>query len=748
MQLSALFLVLFPFAGGLEEARAPSVGDHVLVVCADDGTMFALSPVTGEVVWQYAHDPVVLFQLPDDLPRMGVTSLQHESRVMTAAYSAPGVVVPAYDGSLWALRETAPPERLAKSVPDLAMGSGFSLSGDLLVGEKHVTLTFLDAVSGETKAAAGHAGGSATLVIERSDFLLSTLGGNAPMNLSVGTFDVHISLPAEAARGASGMAPSSPPIVPLVSSDHSSIVAHDPRTSATVWSFTPPLQSTIVSAFGLGLVNGRRWFSFNALRGVNGQESSEVAAASGAPSVALSHGALPSRSKNERAVVDVEVGGAGAAFAAAAKFHARLSSAEGTTTAATTTTSAADGGVNNWTPSAAALSESGGGDLQTLTPTPLKERVKLKGKRYSRVSSEGITLSWRLVAMTVVGVVTLFAWVARRTDAVRGPFRRAIRPCVRDKTEAFDSPQISPMSSPLHQLHALLNQEEEDARPRTSLTLTDVEAHELLRKEDERVPLPPQLVRLDAMDPPSNDSRSSPPSMDIVNFSATAIARLTSAPSSSDRTPAAPPALPSAPVGVFFRRTLSAPTTLSMGNSAAERPLFALPLPRHRGKSPSEEDSDSEDERSPTSMSYMLSPGLSSMQPLAVMAPSIESLDASDDDTRTPISSGGEGGASTHNASAMVVVPGSPAVLPATQSRYEQEFVEIEEIGRGAFGAVFKVRNTLDSREYAIKRINVPGMSVGVDDAAAKRRKWEARLIRLLREVKALAELEHPHIVR
>ncbi|XP_026551182.1 interferon-induced, double-stranded RNA-activated protein kinase [Pseudonaja textilis] len=62
--------------------------------------------------------------------------------------------------------------------------------------------------------------------------------------------------------------------------------------------------------------------------------------------------------------------------------------------------------------------------------------------------------------------------------------------------------------------------------------------------------------------------------------------------------------------------------------------------------------------------------------------------------------------------------------------RFLQDFVDIEEIGSGGFGNVFKAKNTIDRRLCAIKRI----LSNKTEDET--------------REVKALAILDHPHIVR
>lgn len=68
---------------------------------------------------------------------------------------------------------------------------------------------------------------------------------------------------------------------------------------------------------------------------------------------------------------------------------------------------------------------------------------------------------------------------------------------------------------------------------------------------------------------------------------------------------------------------------------------------------------------------------------------------------------------------------------PPVPSRYVADFEEIEFLGRGGFGEVVKVRNRLDDRLYAIKRILVaPGDR------------------KIFREVKLLSRLHHQHVVR
>ncbi|XP_045503958.1 eukaryotic translation initiation factor 2-alpha kinase [Colias croceus] len=66
--------------------------------------------------------------------------------------------------------------------------------------------------------------------------------------------------------------------------------------------------------------------------------------------------------------------------------------------------------------------------------------------------------------------------------------------------------------------------------------------------------------------------------------------------------------------------------------------------------------------------------------------------------------------------------------------RYENDFTPLRCLGRGGFGVVFEARNNIDHQSYAVKRITLP--------------KRESRRERVLREVRALAKLEHEHIVR
>lgn len=68
-------------------------------------------------------------------------------------------------------------------------------------------------------------------------------------------------------------------------------------------------------------------------------------------------------------------------------------------------------------------------------------------------------------------------------------------------------------------------------------------------------------------------------------------------------------------------------------------------------------------------------------------------------------------------------------------SRYKNDFVEIEFLGRGGFGQVVKARNKLDNQVYAIKKILLD------PENAEDNRK-------ILREVTALSKLHHQYITR
>uniref|UniRef100_F6TCR0 non-specific serine/threonine protein kinase n=1 Tax=Ciona intestinalis TaxID=7719 RepID=F6TCR0_CIOIN len=70
-------------------------------------------------------------------------------------------------------------------------------------------------------------------------------------------------------------------------------------------------------------------------------------------------------------------------------------------------------------------------------------------------------------------------------------------------------------------------------------------------------------------------------------------------------------------------------------------------------------------------------------------------------------------------------------------SRYKEEFEEIEVIGAGAFGKVFRVLNKMDGQEYAVKKIICKNVA---SDGLPETNK-------MLREVQSLASLQHENII-
>ena len=71
----------------------------------------------------------------------------------------------------------------------------------------------------------------------------------------------------------------------------------------------------------------------------------------------------------------------------------------------------------------------------------------------------------------------------------------------------------------------------------------------------------------------------------------------------------------------------------------------------------------------------------------------------------------------------------------SVQSRLNTEFEVIGVVGKGAFGEVLKVRNKLDSRVYAIKRIRINPHNKLYNK-------------QITREVKLLSRLNHENVVR
>lgn len=70
-------------------------------------------------------------------------------------------------------------------------------------------------------------------------------------------------------------------------------------------------------------------------------------------------------------------------------------------------------------------------------------------------------------------------------------------------------------------------------------------------------------------------------------------------------------------------------------------------------------------------------------------------------------------------------------------SRFHREFESIKLLGKGAFGSVVLAKHKLDGSEYAVKKIVFTGNGFQSDAHT-----------RVLREVRALAKLDHPNVCR
>jgi len=88
-----------------------------------------------------------------------------------------------------------------------------------------------------------------------------------------------------------------------------------------------------------------------------------------------------------------------------------------------------------------------------------------------------------------------------------------------------------------------------------------------------------------------------------------------------------------------------------------------------------------------------------------------------------------------HNQVQSPMARPQPAPSCGKPSRYREDFIEQGKLGSGGFGTVCKAQNKLDGSVYAMKKI--PFKS-----------KNSSALEKVLREVKALAKLDHPNVVR
>ncbi|OTA98377.1 hypothetical protein M426DRAFT_326030 [Hypoxylon sp. CI-4A] len=81
--------------------------------------------------------------------------------------------------------------------------------------------------------------------------------------------------------------------------------------------------------------------------------------------------------------------------------------------------------------------------------------------------------------------------------------------------------------------------------------------------------------------------------------------------------------------------------------------------------------------------------------------------------------------------------------LPQSRSHYQSSFQELNLLGKGGFGRVYQCISPLDKKAYAVKKIPLsPKLGEQARDG-----KFEG-LQHILREVQALAMLDHPNVVR
>ena len=100
-------------------------------------------------------------------------------------------------------------------------------------------------------------------------------------------------------------------------------------------------------------------------------------------------------------------------------------------------------------------------------------------------------------------------------------------------------------------------------------------------------------------------------------------------------------------------------------------------------------------------------------------------------------SSVGESTAADNAVDNANVAEALPSGLNVSLNRFKSDFSQLQRIGRGGFGAVFRVRELMSDNIYAIKKVPV-----------SSARSWRPRLQRVREEVKILARLNHKNCVR
>ncbi|XP_067859611.1 eukaryotic translation initiation factor 2-alpha kinase 1 isoform X2 [Heptranchias perlo] len=93
-----------------------------------------------------------------------------------------------------------------------------------------------------------------------------------------------------------------------------------------------------------------------------------------------------------------------------------------------------------------------------------------------------------------------------------------------------------------------------------------------------------------------------------------------------------------------------------------------------------------------------------------------------------------QGHATNGDVPTLITSRAKETLFQGQTSRYVNEFEEISRVGKGGYGNVYKVRNKLDRQFYAMKKILMKKVT-----------KYDC--MKVLREVKVLAGLQHPHVV-
>ncbi|PNS18423.1 hypothetical protein CAC42_6240 [Sphaceloma murrayae] len=93
-----------------------------------------------------------------------------------------------------------------------------------------------------------------------------------------------------------------------------------------------------------------------------------------------------------------------------------------------------------------------------------------------------------------------------------------------------------------------------------------------------------------------------------------------------------------------------------------------------------------------------------------------------------------------HLGLASQLLPSHPLL---DSNRYMRDFEEVCMLGKGGYGSVYQCNHRLDGRSYAVKKINLsPSVISKVQN------KGEGELNHILSELRTMARLEHPNIVR